>query len=767
MNSLLEFPVVFLVALALGLLAYFGALRWQPWKSKLSDVVAPYWADRAFGVLALVYAVTLFVLSALRFLSYNTDGYDLAIFDQVVWNSLRGRLFENTILPDAPLLIGQRFSPILLALVPLYAVWNSPLVLLGVQAGALAGGAFPLYWFARERLGRELGLVIAAAYFLYPPLHYVNLAEFHEVALAVPLFALASFFLLRRRFVPFLVSLGLTLLVKEEMGLTAIAFGVYVFFFQHKRWLGTGLALFGAVWMVVILQFFLPSIAQGTFGAGYYYFGKGIAAGVGRYEYLGQSLPEIIGTLVTRPDVVFQHVIALPKVEYLLRLLTPLAFIPLIGEVAILALPTLASSLLSDYSRQYSIEHHYAAPLAPFLFFAVVIGLARMLRWGNRAQEPGRIWAAGALITMASIASYLLHSPSPLSRNWDASLYTINARTQVGQALLRQITGDAVVVAQSAFLPQLSQRQRIYGFPADGVFCESEYLFADTTQYQYAMFANEWDAWLASGYFDVITRQDGFLLARRKPPKPIAQSQPDDRMVLLGASALTMDTPRGWRFMCVNAEWRAGELNAPLIALARLEDQQGHLWATSERALRAGQSAAQLTLLLAPTMPSGAYRVRVAVSVNDSNDAIIATLPIKKDTRSYTASQLLIEAPFFVDMREMRLLGYVPPPSPVAPGESLQLGIYWRARAKPRGDYLVVAQLRDASGAIALEHAARPANDTYPTTEWSAGEVLLDWHDLNLPTRLAAGEYVIFVILRDAANGDWLGEARLAPIAVK
>ena len=82
----------------------------------------------------------------------------------------------------------------------------------------------------------------------------------------------------------------------------------------------------------------------------------------------------------------------------------------------------------------------------------------------------------------------------------------------------------------------------------------------------------------------------------------------------------------------------------------------------------------------------------------------------------------------------MRFLGYVPPRETISAGELLQVGLYWRARDKPQGDYIVAVQLRDATGRIAFEHASRPAADAYPTTQWNAGEVLLDWHDFHLPT---------------------------------
>jgi hypothetical protein len=114
----------------------------------------------------------------------------------------------------------------------------------------------------------------------------------------------------------------------------------------------------------------------------------------------------------------------------------------------------------------------------------------------------------------------------------------------------------------------------------------------------------------------------------------------------------------------------------------------------------------------------------------------------------------------------MRFLGFVPPRDTATPGDLFQVGLFWRARAKPQGDYAAAVQLRDASGAVVFEQAARPANGTYPTTEWDAGEVLLDWHDFSLPKEIAAGEYQIWVVLHDTATRHTIGETRISSISI-
>ena len=49
---------------------------------------------------------------------------------------------------------------------------------------------------------------------------------------------------------------------------------------------------------------------------------------------------------------------------------------------------------------------------------------------------------------------------------------------------------------------------------------------------------------------------------------------------------------------------------------------------------------------------------------------------------------------------------------------------------------------------------------------WTVGEVLLDWHDFDLPRDLAIGSYQIVVVLRNADTGVTLGETFISPLSV-
>jgi uncharacterized membrane protein len=795
MDLLIEFLATLLIALGTGIAV--GTII--PRIRRGEFCTSGHMVDRLFYVSVAVFALVFAAFAVLRYVSLATQTTDLAQYDQLVWNSLHGRLFENSLIPDAPLFIGKSFIPIMLAFVPMYAVWSNPIILLLVQAIALVSGVLPIYWFARQQLGHALALGVGCAYLLSPVIGHMNAIDFHEIALATPLLAYASFFLLRRNHKAFLITLAVALLVKEEIAFVAAGFGVFIFLFHKNRVLGLALALGGVAWGALLLQFVIPFF-HGSQPGRFYYFSSGwIAGGATRYGYLGNSLSEIALTVITRPDIVLLHLWKLEKIQFVLHLLVPLAFLPLLGaDVALLALPTLGYSLLSDYKWQVSIQTAYPAPLLPFLFFAATVGLRRLLAWRISNASSSRVAFQGALLATlftASAISYVLYSPGPFARGFRLADYVVTEHSVSGLMLIRTIPGDAVVVAQNEFLGHLSNRRAIYEIPLIPDYRQADYLFADQTRPWYAIHQDAWEHFLNSGFFDIVTQRDGYVIARRRLPTHLSSIRFDDQVRLLGYAMVPPGTLRGGVTLRPVLEWRAeNPLTHRYKIAVRVVDARGHVWAADDREPHDAKSPTtrwelgktisdQYTLPLPPTMPTGDYQITVAVYASTENghhylraydaqdhlletEVTLTTVRVEKNKTSFTASELQIEQLQFADMREMRLLGFVPPRETIAPGELLQVGLYWRVRGKPQGDYIVAVQLRDMAGRVAFEHSDRPAEGTYPTTLWDAGEVLLDWHDFVLPQNLAGGGYTIHVVLRDTANSQVLGETGIASLEV-
>lgn len=432
---------------------------WRSWMLRLGN---SRWRHLPYVILLLGGTAFLITEALLNHRALGT-GYDLGIYDQVVWNMAHGRPFATTLVYETGGYYDH-FEPVLALISPLYWLWSDARVLLILQSIALALGSVPIYLYARKRLGEFgpdfalLALLPAAAYLAYPPLHSANLNDFHEVALLPALIGMALLGLLTgRRRLTFL-ALGLCLLVKEDLAVTLLVFSLYILVLSPKgfrRRDGVWMAAIALAWGILILNVLYPAM---THGMPYPFVER-------RYSWLGDSPVAALQNLVAQPGVALAHIFQPPKLVFLMRLFAPLLFLPVLGwPVISLALPVLAYLMMSDYQPQWSVQSYYNPPLLAFLFFAMIGAVMWLGRQAERVGLPARGVVAALLVgvTLAVGYSYYAVAPGPGSRQFDWGKYAVSARVESARSMLALVPPMASVSTEWALIPHLSQRPRIY-----------------------------------------------------------------------------------------------------------------------------------------------------------------------------------------------------------------------------------------------------------------------------------------------------------------
>ncbi len=168
---------------------------------------------------------------------------------------------------------------------------------------------------------------------------------------------------------------------------------------------------------------------------------------LGRYGYLGASLPEMARNLVLRPDLVLSHLFTAANLEYLALLLLPLVWglscrylTPLLA-----ALPDLGLNLLADYPLQKDLLHQYSLPILPFLLLAAIASLAQRRFWWQRPR-----W-----IVLWSLVGFLaLAKPGYFGTRYLETLSTWSAT----RAAIAQVETKGSVLTSAQIAPHLSQR---------------------------------------------------------------------------------------------------------------------------------------------------------------------------------------------------------------------------------------------------------------------------------------------------------------------
>ncbi|MDY7077664.1 MAG: DUF2079 domain-containing protein, partial [Chloroflexota bacterium] len=374
------------------------------------------------------------------------------IKEQVVWNTVHGRFFASSV--EVENAFADHFQPLMLALVPLYALFPGPELLLWIQALGLAAGAIPLYRTARRCLDSAgLALAIAAAYLLYPAIGFTNRFDFHPEALAIPAFLFAFDALDRADVKAASLWLLVPLLSKENLGFSVAAFGLYAALFRRRKrfglaWAGLGLAVSGST-----MFWLIPTLRHGPSDT------------LARYGWLGETPAQMVWTLIARPRYIWQHLADPNRGLYLLQLLAPTGFLALIGLPELLiAAPGLVINLLAQHHCQSEIYCQYTVPVVPFVFIATVTGLQRLRHLlGNR-------WAwrvLGLAVVPLSILALRLDNPFTEAQELPAPLVHLPNAEAVYRALATVPPGLSVVTT-NGYAPHLAQREGLYiiGIPA-------------------------------------------------------------------------------------------------------------------------------------------------------------------------------------------------------------------------------------------------------------------------------------------------------------
>ncbi len=445
------------------------------------------WTVRALVALFVGYHLTLCVL---KWRAYGYGDFDLAIFDQAVWNTAHLNTPFSTSIRFGSV-FADHVPLILLGAVPIYWLlgWLFPggLILVAVQAIALGVAAFPLRRLGKQAAGNLAGVAVATAYLLHPATGYLALFEFHPGALAVPFLCWSVWELHAERFRRFVLFLVLALACREDVALPVAMLGVYALYRAWRlntplrswpvlRWAVVPASL-AIVWFAVAVGVVIPAAQpegqQSDTTPFVQLYGHLVDGADGPV-----SMGDVAGAVITSPIASFERSSSLPHKHvraYTKHLIAPTAGLALLSPIALLpALPTYALNVLSGKSETSSVCYQYTANLLPFLFLATALSLGWLAKLGPFRRVP-RL-APCALILVATLSNLTwgkafrpltdplgvgeANPPHQLYRTQYQRNHTHDAK----DALVAMVPDDASVVATFDFLHRLPMRQALHSW---------------------------------------------------------------------------------------------------------------------------------------------------------------------------------------------------------------------------------------------------------------------------------------------------------------
>jgi uncharacterized membrane protein len=484
----------------------------------------------AVWVLAALTAAGYSVFALARYHTFQTGSYDLVIFDQAVRSYAHFRPgisiikgLHNGFGPHFSVL-GDHWSPILAVLAPLYWVFNGPQTLLVAQAVLFALAIPPLWMYTRRAFGGGQAAVVAAylvsvVYLLSWPIASAVYFNFHEVAFAPVLTAVALERLQAGRLRTALIALAALLLVKEDMGLLVAGIGLYLAAARprvvpRQRLVAAALIVAGIADTVVATYVLIPAFG----GRSDYYWA---------YTALGSNAGQALQHLTTHPAGSLELLIT-PRVKLftMLWLFGAFCFLPLFSPISLAVIPLLLERMLgSVFPNWWVTGFQYNAFLVVVLVCAAVDGAVRLdrssllARWRSGPGTRAGPVALGCAAVMCAVAVFLV--PQFAFRHaLHLSYYQRDARMNAAAAAVAAVPGGVTVEAVNRLGPQLSTRDTVLLWDGDGSSpLYPPWVVADVAKREFT-FASRGQqirrvALLRRSGYQVVFSRDGYLVLHR------------------------------------------------------------------------------------------------------------------------------------------------------------------------------------------------------------------------------------------------------------
>ncbi len=329
-----------------------------------------------FLLLAAAVHIVLFAwILAARTNILSTPSYDFGIFAQMFHNMAKSGLPTTTLERSYQLShFSVHLSPVFYLLLPLYWLTRSAALLQIAQIVLVASGVIPLLLICKKlNWPKRRALVFSLLYLSYPALSGSSMYNLHENFFLAPFILWLLYFVLKQQILPIYLMAILILTVKEDAALYLLAISLWLFLTKRiERIHSSALLLLASLWFVFSL-FYLSRYGLGPM--------------TGRYNNLivwpELGLINMFTTFIFNPLLVISKIFTADKLNYLLQMLVPLAFLPFARRINpdyILVLPWLILNLLSDYSYQHNINFQYHYGTGVLLIFVSMLTLDELFK---------------------------------------------------------------------------------------------------------------------------------------------------------------------------------------------------------------------------------------------------------------------------------------------------------------------------------------------------------------------------------------------------
>ncbi|MBI9009946.1 MAG: DUF2079 domain-containing protein [Tenericutes bacterium] len=438
-------------------------------KEKLHTKANKYLSIAIYTIVAslLIYqTVSLSMIMIYRTQSLATPTFDFALFVQMFHNMKNFGTMVTTLERSVELShLSIHFSPIFYLMLPVFMVFPTPETLQVLQILIVAIGVIPIYLIAKTfKLSSFVTSVVLVIYIFNPAIISSSFYDLHENCFLAPLLLFVIYFIIRQKPIPLLISVALTLLIKEDASIYLVVIGFFSIFgftsriddFKQKR---RNIMIGSIIIIVSVMYFLVVTKLLANSGEGVMFW---------RYDNLnGYSDMGILGIIITlfqKPSYLLATMFSPDKIYHLVILMFTLGVIPLLSRKLfdyILMIPLVVFNFATIYPYQHQFGYQYYYGSVALLIFMILLVFKDNSTKNSNSVSITYFKIPIYLIAIASLTVFgvKLFETKDFNRDNYENFIT---RNMVMKEFLLEIPGDKKVLATGYLTTYLADREVLY-----------------------------------------------------------------------------------------------------------------------------------------------------------------------------------------------------------------------------------------------------------------------------------------------------------------
>lgn len=470
-------------------------------------------------IVIIFFAVLYSLISLVNHYCFRTYALDLGAYTNALWDYTHFQWNDSRVFKQlGENLLADHFDLYLIVFSPFSLIFGTYTLLILQICFVLLGGIGVYSYFQLSDKNRKYALYASIYFYLFFGVISALSFDYHSNTVAASLLPWFFYFVKREKLIASSLMLIALLVAKENISLwvSFICLGMMIEVWRKPFWRYYMLSafIFSISYFMLITAWVMPSLANQQ---AYPHF---------HYSVLGNNPAEALIYLIEHPigsiQALFINHTGHPdgdyvKLEFLVLLFVSGAYI-LIRKPAyiIMLIPLFFQKFFHDRIAMWGISAHYSVEFAPVLAIGIFTSIACIKRKGLQKALLILSLAGCLLATHRIMDMTYMHTDKSRVRIYQAKHYTRDYDVREVHRAMKLIPHDAIVCAQSPFLPHLALRDHIYQFPAIN---DAEYLIFSTKENPYPLSKEALDIeigkLLNSGNWEETYSDGGFYILKR------------------------------------------------------------------------------------------------------------------------------------------------------------------------------------------------------------------------------------------------------------